>query len=104
MKATVRLSFGPTEVLCHLPQGAAPQAVEDARRWLDDRFVAYECEPLRPIGKVLTRDKLIVLAEAIGARGFEADEALRGDFARAATAMLGSDSVHIDVDGRQVSF
>ncbi|MBL8347952.1 MAG: hypothetical protein JNN03_21140 [Rubrivivax sp.] len=104
MKATVRLSFGPTEVLCHLPQGSAPQAVEDARRWLDDRFVAYECEPLRPIGKVLTRDKLIVLAEAIGARGFEADEALRGDFARAAMAMLGSDSVHIDVDARQVSF
>lgn len=104
MKATVRLSFGPTEVLCHLPQGSAPQAVEDARRWLDDRFVAYECEPLRPIGKVLTRDKLIVLAEAVGARGFEADEALRGDFARAAMAMLGSDSVHIDVDARQVSF
>lgn len=104
MKATVRVSFGPTEVPCHLPEGTAPQALEDARRWLDDQFVAYECEPLRPLGKVLTRDKLIVLAEAIGAQGFEADEALRTAFARAAATVLASESVHIDVDGRQVSF
>jgi hypothetical protein len=104
MKATVRLSFGPAEVICHLPEGGAPLAVDDARRWLDDRFAAYECEPLRPLGKVLTSDKLIVLAEAIGARGFQADETLRDDFARAAAAMLGSGSVHIDVDARKVTF
>ncbi|MBI5719119.1 MAG: hypothetical protein HZC37_15745 [Burkholderiales bacterium] len=104
MNATVRLSFGPTEVICHLPKDGAAQPLEDARRWLDDRFVAYECEPLRALGKVLTRDKLIALAEAIGAQGFEADEALRADFARAAATMLGSESVHIDVDGRQVSY
>jgi len=104
MKPTVRLSFGPDEVLCHPPEGRAPQPPEEARRWLDDRFVAYECEPLRALGKVLTRDKLIALAEAIGPKGFEADEALRADFARAATTVLGSESVHIDVDGRQVSF
>lgn len=104
MKATVRLSFGPTEVICHVPPGSAPQPVDEARRWLDDRFVAYECEPLRALGKVLTRDKLIALAEAIGPEGFNADEALRGDYARAALAVLGSESVHVDVDGRQVSF
>lgn len=104
MKATVRVSFGPTEIHCHLPEGTAPQALEDARRWLDEQFVAYECEPLRALGKVLTRDKLVALAEAIGAGGFEADEALRTAFARAAATVLASDSVHIDVDGRQVSF
>lgn len=104
MRPSVRLSFGPAEVLCHPPEGASPGSVEDARRWLDEQFTAYECEPLNPLGKVLTRDKLIVLAEAIGVRGFEADEALRQDFARAATAMLGSGSVHIDVDARKVHF
>ncbi len=104
MKPTVRLSFGPTEVICHLPEGSSPQPVEEARRWLDERFTAYECEPLGHLGKVLTRDKLVALADAIGRRGFEADEALRADFARAAVAVLGSESVHIDVDGRQVSF
>jgi len=104
MKATVRISFGPTEVTCHVPEGSAAQSSDEARRWLDEKFVAYECEPLRALGKVLTRDKLIVLAEAIGAKGFEADEALRAGFARAAATVLGSPSVHIDVDGRQVSF
>jgi len=103
MSASVRLSFGPTEVICHPPEGSAPDAVENARRWLDERFNEYECEPLRPLGKVLTKDKLIVLAEAIGARGFEADATLRQDFARAATALLDSDAVHIDVDARKVS-
>lgn len=104
MKATVRISYGPTEVICHLPEGSAAQPLEDARRWLDEKFIAYECEPLRALGKVLTRDKLIVLAEAIGVQGFEADDALRADFARAAATALASESVHIDVDGRQVSF
>lgn len=104
MQATVRVSFGPTEVICHRPAGASALAADEARRWLDEQFVAYECEPLRALGKVLTRDKLIVLAEAIGPKGFEADEGLRTQFARAATTVLGSDSVHIDVDGRLVSF
>ena len=104
MSASVRLSFGPAEVICHPPKGAAPDSVETARRWLDEQFTAYECEPLNPLGKVLTKDKFIVLAEAIGVRGFEADAALRQAFARAAIAMLGSDSVHIDVDARKVSF
>lgn len=103
MSASVRLSFGPTEVICHPPEGAAPDSVENARRWLDDQFTAYDCEPLNPLGKVLTKDKLIVLAEAIGVRGFEADERLRQDFARAATAVLGSSSVHIDVEAQKVS-
>lgn len=104
MRASVRLSFGPAEVICHVPEGAPSDSADWARSWLDERFTAYECEPLRPLGKVLTRDKLIVLAEAIGARGFEADETLRQDFARAATAMLGSGSVHIDVEAQKVSF
>ena len=104
MSASVRLSFGPTEVICHPPEGAAPDSVENARRWLDDQFTAYDCEPLNPLGKVLTKDKLIVLAEAIGVRGFEADAVLRQAFARAAIGMLGSSSVHIDVDARKVTF
>jgi hypothetical protein len=104
MRATVRLSFGRAEVTCHLQDGDASEAVDDARRWLDDRFTAYECEPLRPLGKVLTSDKLVALAQAIGAQAFEADETLRLKFAHAATALLGSTSVHIDVDARTVSF
>ena len=32
---------------------------EEARRWLDEQFVANECEPLRATGKVLTADKVL---------------------------------------------
>ena len=35
---------------------------EEARRWLDEQFVANECEPLRATGKVLTADKVLALA------------------------------------------
>ena len=40
---------------------------EAARRWLDEQFVANECEPLRASGKVLTADKVLALAGAVGA-------------------------------------
>ena len=104
MRSTVRLSFGPIEVICHVPVGHGALGAEDARRWLDEQFIAYECEPLRPMGKVLTGDKLVVLAQAIGATGFQADERLRTAYALAASAMLGSDEVHIDVDTHKLSY
>lgn len=104
MRPTVHLSFGPTELIAHVPEGRAPWTADEARRWLDEQFTARECEPLRPLGKVLTNDKLVVLAEAIGATGFEADEALRADYASAVTALLARARVHVDVDGRSVSF
>lgn len=104
MRPTVRLSFGPTEVIAHAPEGRAPWSVDEARRWLDEQFTARECEPLRPLGKVLTNDKLVVLADAIGPAAFEADDALRADYAAAATALLARPHVHVDVDARSVSF
>jgi hypothetical protein len=104
MRATVRLSFGPVEVICHVPADGRAMTADDARRWLDEQFNAHACEPLRPMGKVLTGDKLVALAQAIDAHGFQADERLRGDFALAATALLGSDEVHIDVDTHKLSY
>jgi hypothetical protein len=104
MRSTVRLSFGPVEVLCHVPADHGTMGVEDARRWLDDQFIARDCEPLRPMGKVLTGDKLVALAQAIGAAGFQADAPLRTAFALAASTVLASDDVHIDVDTHKLSY
>ncbi len=104
MRPTVRLSYGPVEVITHAPEGRDAWSAEQARRWLDDQFVAYECEPLRALGKVLAKDKVIALADAIGSRGFEADEALRGDYASAVTSLLARPQVHVDVGGRAVSY
>lgn len=104
MKPTVRIAFGPTEILVSLPAAGAAWSADDARRWLDEQFVANDCEPFRATGKVLTADKLLAVANAIGQRGFELDEALRLDFARAAVAALSTSAVRIDVDTRTVTF
>jgi hypothetical protein len=104
MRSTVVIAFGTAEVLVNLPAGGAPWSADDARRWLDEQFVANDCEPLRASGKVLTADKLLAIASAIGQRGFEQDEALRLAFASAAEAALSRPMVRIDVDARTVSF
>ena len=105
MKKDVCVDFGRgREVQFGVPAEPA-MAADQARRWLDDQFVARECEPLRPTGKVLTVDKVLVLAEAIGAQALQDDEALREAFGRAVVAALGQPAtVRIDVEGRAVSF
>ena len=77
---------------------------EEARRWLDEQFVANECEPLRATGKVLTADKVLALAGAAGAARFESDPAWAADYARATLAALGRTVVRVDVDGGAVTF
>ena len=104
MRSTVRIVFGTSEVVVNLPAADAPWSADAARRWLDEQFVANDCEPLRASGKVLTADKLLAIAQAIGQRGFEQDEALRLAFAHAAEAALARSAVRIDVDERSVSF
>ena len=42
----------------------APMSMDEGRRWLDDQFIALDCEPLRPSGKVLLADKVLVVARA----------------------------------------
>jgi hypothetical protein len=104
MRSSVSIAFGAAEVLVDLPAGEATCPAEDARRWLDEQFIAYDCVPLRASGKVLTADKLLAIADAIGQRGFEQDEALRMAFGRVAVAALSRSVVRIDVDARTVSY
>jgi hypothetical protein len=104
MRSTVVIAFGTADVLVNLPAGEAPWSADKARRWLDEQFIANDCEPFRASGKVLTADKLVAIAEAIGQRGFEQDEALRLAFASAAEAALSRPMVRIDVDAHTVSF
>jgi hypothetical protein len=100
----VRLVFPGEDFTISLPPTDPAWAIEDARRWLDRQFVDRDCEPLRASGKVLTADKLLAIAAAIGSPGFAADEALRLDFARAATAASGRPQVDIDVEAGNVTF
>ena len=88
-----------------LPVGSADgMTSEEARRWLDEQFVANECEPVRATGKVLTADKVLALAGAVGAARFESDHDWAADYARATLAALGRTVVRVDVDSGAVTF
>jgi hypothetical protein len=105
MRQEVTLNFGRAgTVTAHLHPGAETWAPDRARRWLDDQFVALECEPLRVSGKVLSADKVLAVAGALGLERLTQDEALRDDFARAVTAALGRPLVTVDVDAGSVTF
>jgi hypothetical protein len=104
MRSTLCIAFGAAEVLVNLPAAETPWSADDARRWLDEQFIANDCEPFRASGKVLTADKLLAIASAVGQHGFEQDEAFRLAFARAAAAALSRSVVRIDVEARAVSF
>jgi hypothetical protein len=61
------------------------------------------CEPLRPTGKRLTADKVLVVAQAAGSSRF-ADPAWAETFARAASAALAKPVVHIDVATMAINY
>ena len=46
---------------------ATPLTPQAGREWLDAEFTRLECEPLRPTGKLLLADKVLVLARDAGA-------------------------------------
>lgn len=81
----------------------APMGNEEARRWLDEQFTALECEPLRPSGKVLLADKVLVVAREAGERRL-ADETWFQTYARAAHAVLGRPVIKVDVVAMTVSY
>jgi hypothetical protein len=104
MRSTVRIVFGSAERVTHLSDTAARWSAEQARRWLDDQFVAYQCEPVRAIAKVLSIDKLLAIASAIGQQGFERDAGLQQDYALAAEATLARPLVVVDVEQGSVTY
>ena len=105
MRQSVIVQFSPDRPL-ELPLHAdeAPMANEDARRWLDEQFVANDCEPLRASGKVLTADKVLALASTVGEAKFNEDAAWAHAFARAALAALGRPVVKVDVSAGAITF
>jgi hypothetical protein len=105
MRQTVVIRFAPQrtqEITLH-PGQPAMDAL-DARRWLDEQFVAQECEPLRGTGKVLTADKVMALAQTVPGSQFTDDEAWAQAFARATLAALGRPLVTVDLHGNTIQY
>ncbi|MCL1960488.1 MAG: hypothetical protein FWG56_01615 [Desulfovibrionaceae bacterium] len=75
----------------------------EARDWLDAQFTQLGSEPLRPSGKLLLADKVLVVARDAGPR-LLGDPAWGSQFARAASAALGKPVVRIDLGALSVSY
>jgi hypothetical protein len=105
MRKLVIVQFAPDrprEIALHVDEPT--MAADEARRWLDEQFLANECEPLRASGKVLTVDKVMAVATAVGDERFANDPDWAHAFARAALAALSRPLVKIDVDSGSISY
>ena len=103
MRSEVTVTFeGAAPVRIDLDR-LEPMSHEAARAWLDGQFTELGCEPLRPTGKVLSADKVVVVAEAAGAHKF-AEARWSQEFARATSALLGKPVVHVDVPSLTISY
>jgi len=50
------------------PKDVAAVAEADAHRWLDEQWMALDCAPVRPTGKVLALDKILGEPRGAGVR------------------------------------
>lgn len=103
MRSEVSVTFKdqlPVQIDIH---DALAMPSDEARQWLDEQFTQMGCEPLRPTGKLLMADKVVVVAEAAGPEKF-ADAAWAQTFARAASAALSKPLVVIDVAALSISY
>jgi hypothetical protein len=103
MRSEVSVTFKdypPVRIDLHEVQ---PMPHDEARKWLDEQFTQMGCEPLRPTGKLLTADKVVVIAQAAGPAKF-AEAPWAQAFARAASAALAKPLVQIDVESLSISY
>jgi hypothetical protein len=102
MRREVIVQFGPGQRFALPVDTSLPR--DDARAWLDRAFVDEDCEPLRASGKVLTADKVLAIADAVGPARFTADTAFAAAFARATSSALDQPLVRVEVDAGAVTF
>ena len=99
MRSQVTVTWGETAAYRFDLEDVPPMPNDQARAWLDSQFTAFECEPIRLTGKVLTADKILSVAQAAGQERFR-DAGHRDwaeSFARAASAALAKPTVTVDL-------
>ena len=106
MRSEVSVSWGDAANYRFDLEEVQPMTHEAARAWLDEQFVALECEPLRASGKVLTADKVVAVAQGAGQDRFAQAEHSEWaqSFARAASAALAKPVVRVDVTTMAIGF
>lgn len=106
MKSEVSISWGDAATYRFDLDEVQPMTHEAARAWLDEQFVALECEPVRATGKVLTADKVMAVAVGAGQERFALAENRDWavSFARAASAALAKPVVRVDVSTLTIGY
>ena len=80
-----------------------PFTPEQAHAWLDQEWNDLDCVPTNPMGKVLRLDKVLLIAQYAGEKRFVEAGAWANNYARAVLAVLGRDTVNVDIAERAVS-
>lgn len=106
MHSEVSVSWGEAAIYRFDLEEQPPMTHEAARAWLDEQFVALECEPIRASGKVLTADKVVAVAQGAGQDRFALPEhqAWAMSFAQAARAALAKPVVRVDVPALAIGY
>jgi len=106
MRSQVIVSWGEQSVYAFELDEVQPMPHDVARQWLDQQFTEFDCDPLRPTGKVLTADKVLAVADAAGEGHFSdaAHQAWAHEFARAVSAALSRPMVRVDLVNLTLSF
>jgi hypothetical protein len=106
MRSQFTVTWGPTATYHIDLEEVQPMPHDLARQWLDEQFTFLGCEPIRHTGKVLTADKVLCVAQAVGEERFR-DASHRPwalAFAKAASAALAKPVVTVDVPGKTLSY
>lgn len=106
MRSQVKVSWSETSSQLIDLEEVQPMPHEQARVWLDQQFTELECDPIRLSGKVLTADKVLLVAQAAGPQMFAAPEHREWAivFARAASAALAKPVVTVDVATMSIGY
>ena len=103
MQSEVRVLLDERSEWIFRLDGQDPMDRQQASAWLDAEFLALGAEPLRPTGKLLMADKVLVVAREAGRARLD-DPAWNQAFARAASAALAKPVVRVDLQAMSVSF
>jgi hypothetical protein len=76
---------------------ANPFTPEQAHQWLAKEWTDLGCIPTSPVGKVLNLDRILLVAEYAGEKRFAEPGEWTRRYAAAAVAVLGRDTVRVDV-------
>ena len=103
MASEISIRFDPDSEFQLVLRDAEIAEQSDAWQWLDEQFVAFDAEPLRASGKVLSADKVLAVAKAAGPERFR-DSEWAHRFAANALGALARNPVRVEVDSMTVTY